>query len=97
MTSPIDANRTEMLVEVRAKREAALRLARTLNAREEEYWLGIAGRMTTWIEHLEKHGAMRAVPMRANHGGGRTGIELPPNARPRPLPVPADASDGFSP
>lgn len=74
----INDSRTQILTEVRAKREAALRSARGGNVSEEEYWLGIAARMTTWIEHLEQNAGrpVRPWPMR-----DRLGIDLPPSAR----------------
>ena len=79
---PNDAGqRTEILADAKAKRESALRHARTGSAGEEEYWLGIAGRMTEWIGHLERRdgdeirlsGPARARP--------RHGIDLPAYAR----------------
>ncbi|HEX4043490.1 MAG TPA: hypothetical protein VHY10_17460 [Xanthobacteraceae bacterium] len=61
MITVIDSSRAEMLCEVRAKRETALRCARTGDFREQEFWLAVVGRMTTWIEHLEMHDATDAV------------------------------------
>ncbi len=94
MTTTIDDSRSEILAEVRAKRESALRYARGGNAREEEYWLGVAGRMTAWIEHLEHDGA-RTMPSWAglDRNGARPGIDLPPNARPQRATVPAEAAE----
>lgn len=90
----IDNSRSDILAEVRAKRESALRYARGANPREEEYWLGVAGRMTAWIEHLEHDGA-RTVPLWPGGGrnGARAGIDLPPNARPQRATVPAAAAE----
>ncbi len=81
MTMTIDDSRSEILAEVRAKRESALRFARTGDAREEEHWLGVAARMTIWIQHLERSGA---PPARWPHGTGDRirPIDLPQHARP---------------
>lgn len=78
MITVVDSSRAEMLSEVRAKREMALRSARNGDLREEEYWLRIAGRMTEWIAHLEEQngGHPRAAVDHAN-GNGHIGIELP--------------------
>jgi hypothetical protein len=82
MTSPIDHSRSQILVEVRAKRASALRLARASSPREQEYWLHIAGRMTAWIEHLEETGGAHNIPIWP-HGWGdaHVAIDLPPSAR----------------
>lgn len=88
MTTTIDDSRAEVLADARAKRATALRFARTGNASEEEYWLRIADRMTTWIEHLERNAARaeRSWPERIR-GTARAGINLPPSAR-RSRPAP---------
>lgn len=81
MTMTIDDSRCEILAEVRAKRESALRFARTGTAREEEYWLGVAARMTIWIQHLERSASPAA---RWPHGAADRlrPIDLPQHARP---------------
>jgi hypothetical protein len=82
MTSSIDNSRSEILVEVRAKRASALRFARAGNPREQEYWLHIAGRMTAWIEHLEELGGALNIPIWPHgRGGAHLAIDLPPSAR----------------
>ena len=83
MITVIDSSRAEMLCEVRAKRETALRCARSGDCREQEYWLTVAGRMTAWIAHLEEEAGIPAAPDRckrdvANLGPG---IVLPRQAR----------------
>ena len=80
MTTTVDTSRAQMLCEVRAKRERALRNARGGGGREEEYWLRIAGRLTEWIAHLERHDGERAVLI----GVGRN-----PNAESLGIRVPA--------
>jgi hypothetical protein len=82
MTTSIDNSRTEILIEVRAKRASALRFARAGSPREQEYWLHIASRMTAWIEHLEEPGGAHNIPMWP-HGrdGAHLAIDLPPSAR----------------
>jgi hypothetical protein len=62
MATIIDSARPHMLADARAKRETALRCARGADRRDEEFWLGIAGRMTEWIEHLESQPGTRGVP-----------------------------------
>jgi len=88
MINAIDSSRAEMLCEVRAKRESALRLARTGDAAEEVYWLTVAGRMTVWIEQLEAKDGTGDLPRWPKPGVA--GIRLPLNAgRSRPLAVPS--------
>jgi hypothetical protein len=75
MIAAIDSSRAEILSEVRAKREMALRCARNGDFREQEYWLSVAGRMTKWIEHLEERDAPAPiVPERAI--AGRADIDV---------------------
>jgi hypothetical protein len=82
MTTSIDHSRNEILVEVRAKRASALRLARAGSLREQEYWLYIASRMTAWIEHLEESGDAHNIPIWPHgQGGAHLAIDLPPSAR----------------
>ncbi len=81
----IDDSRNDILTDARAKREAALRIARTGTAGEQEHWLDVAGRMTIWIEHLEQGNAR---PARLPHGANDRvrPIDLPSHARPvRPV------------
>jgi hypothetical protein len=78
MTTSIDHSRSEILVEVRAKRASALRFARAGSPRDQEYWLQIAGRMTAWIEHLEEPGGAQNIPI---WDGAPLAIDLPPSAR----------------
>ena len=52
--SAIDSSRTEMLTEARAKQAVALRAAQIGKVDEQEYWLGVAGRLNQWIGLLEK-------------------------------------------
>jgi hypothetical protein len=68
MITVIDSSRAEMLCEVRAKREMALRCARAGNVREQEYWLRIVGRMTEWIEQLEACSATPRIPFHVLSG-----------------------------
>ena len=88
MTTSIENSRTEILVDVRAKRESALRLAVAGNPGEQEYWLHIASRMTEWIERLEDPRGARNMPVAPyGAGGARVAIDLPPSARPARAPA----------
>jgi len=88
VTTSIEHSRNEILVDVRAKRASALRLAGTAGPGDKEYWLGIAGRMTTWIERLEKPAGLRPIAAAPNgQAGTHVPIDLPPNARPSRAPA----------
>ena len=88
MTASIEHSRNEILVDVRAKRASALRLAVTGGPGDKEYWLRIAGRMTAWIERLEKPAGVRPIPPTPNgQAGTHVAIDLPPNARPSRAPA----------
>lgn len=81
--------RAEILADARAKRESALRRARTGTVGEEEYWLRIAGRMTQWIEHLEHGEPAEIKRVGPACAWPRHGIDLPAYARRGTIATPA--------
>lgn len=88
----INDTRNDILTDARAKREAALRVARTGTVSEQEFWLDVAGRMTIWIEHLE-HNGTRVARWPPHIGERGTPIDLPPHARPARSPAPAPSAE----